>query len=77
MPFDNPQMVVLGAAVTLGAERPHPAGPLAGLGRAIATWRRRARGRRQLEMLDDRMLHDIGLSRVDVWREARKPFWRA
>jgi uncharacterized protein YjiS (DUF1127 family) len=26
--------------------------------------------------LDDHLLHDIGLSRSDVEREASKPFWR-
>jgi uncharacterized protein YjiS (DUF1127 family) len=43
---------------------------------AILTWRERARTRRQLAMLDDRLLHDIGLTRVDAWSEAEKPFWR-
>ena len=37
------------------------------------TWHRRARCRRQLLTLNDRMLADIGLSRV----EAAKPFWQA
>jgi len=27
--------------------------------------------------LDDLALHDIGLTRADVYREATKPFWRA
>lgn len=33
------------------------------------------RSRRALAVLDDRMLRDIGLSRVDAKREAEKPFW--
>jgi uncharacterized protein YjiS (DUF1127 family) len=39
-------------------------------------WRERSRQRRSLMRLDDHMLHDIGLSRSDVEREASKPFWR-
>jgi uncharacterized protein YjiS (DUF1127 family) len=43
----------------------------------VREWRRRARGRRELAALSDRCLHDIGLTRYDAQREARKPFWRA
>lgn len=32
--------------------------------------------RRALQMLDDRMLKDVGLSRADVEAETSKPFWR-
>jgi uncharacterized protein YjiS (DUF1127 family) len=39
-------------------------------------WRDRNRQRRTLMRLDDHLLHDIGLSRSDVEREASKPFWR-
>ena len=42
----------------------------------LATWSQRARERRQLMTLDERMLQDIGVSNADVWQEARKPFWR-
>jgi uncharacterized protein YjiS (DUF1127 family) len=31
--------------------------------------------RRQLAALDDRMLRDVGLNRVDVERETSRPFW--
>jgi uncharacterized protein YjiS (DUF1127 family) len=31
--------------------------------------------RRKLSELSDRALRDIGLSRADVWREARRSFW--
>jgi uncharacterized protein YjiS (DUF1127 family) len=39
-------------------------------------WRDRSLQRRTLMRLDDRLLHDVGLSRSDVEREASKPFWR-
>ncbi|MDD3448252.1 MAG: DUF1127 domain-containing protein [Gammaproteobacteria bacterium] len=42
----------------------------------LLEWSERARQRRQLARLDDRLLGDIGLSRVDAEQEARKPFWR-
>ena len=42
----------------------------------VALWRRRARERKQLAALDDRLLHDLGISRADALRECWKPFWR-
>ena len=48
-------------------------------GRALETmylWWRRARTRRELEELDDRILADVGLDRVEARREAAKPFWQ-
>jgi uncharacterized protein YjiS (DUF1127 family) len=44
---------------------------------APASWRRRIRQRRELLRLPDAMLEDVGISRRDAWREARKPFWQA
>jgi uncharacterized protein YjiS (DUF1127 family) len=41
----------------------------------LAEWQERARQRRHLQALDDRLLHDIGFSHADVEREARKRFW--
>ena len=40
-------------------------------------WAARARQRRTLESLDDHLLRDIGIDRIDAGLEARKPFWRA
>ncbi len=40
-------------------------------------WAARARQRRALRNLDDRLLRDIGIGRVEAELEARKPFWRA
>jgi len=42
----------------------------------LACWQGRARMRRALGELDDRMLRDVGLSRLDVRAETAKPFWR-
>ena len=39
-------------------------------------WKVRAFDRRHLESLDDHVLCDMGLKRLAVEREARKPFWR-
>jgi uncharacterized protein YjiS (DUF1127 family) len=44
--------------------------------RRLIEWRARVMQRRTLAMLDDHMLKDIGLSRMDVEREVSKPFWR-
>ncbi len=48
--------------------------------RILATlilWARRHRGRAELRGLDDRTLHDIGISREQAAYEGSKPFWRA
>lgn len=49
---------------------------LVGIVGLVREWRRRARSRAELAALDDRTLRDIGLTRVDLWREIDKPFWR-
>lgn len=43
---------------------------------AVSVWLDRSRQRRQLAQLSDHMLRDIGLTRVDAWAEAEKPFWQ-
>ncbi|MBN9540974.1 MAG: DUF1127 domain-containing protein [Alphaproteobacteria bacterium] len=43
----------------------------------LATWRRRAKERRELANLDHRMVHDLGISQTQIQFEANKPFWRA
>lgn len=43
---------------------------------SVLDWLDRARERRALARLDDRMLADIGLGRAEAWAEADKPFWR-
>lgn len=54
-----------------GATRPQGAmrSPLT----VLRTWLGRSRARRHLSTLDDHMLADIGVRRVDV----EKPFWKA
>lgn len=42
-----------------------------------ALWRRRAEERRALRQIDDHMLRDIGLDRLQAERMAARPFWRA
>jgi uncharacterized protein YjiS (DUF1127 family) len=44
--------------------------------RTLAKWRDRAHGRELLNRMNDRQLKDIGLTRLDANREARKFFWR-
>lgn len=54
--------------------------PLAGtytaFNQILATWRERARQRKELATLDSRTLRDLGLSASDVNFEVNKPFWR-
>ena len=40
------------------------------------TWRERSQSRAALRNLDEQQLRDVGLSRREAEREARKPFWR-
>ena len=65
------------------ASLPMPTAKLRGLGvlavrlvEVMLEWQERRRQRRRLAMMDDHMLHDIGLSSADVEREIHKPFWR-
>ena len=43
--------------------------------RIMMIWQERAEQRHALGELNERMLKDIGISRVDAFREAQKPFW--
>lgn len=53
----------------------------AGLARIADEWQvvrlrlARQRTRRLLVELDERLLRDVGVTRVDAMREAAKPFW--
>lgn len=55
-----------------------PSGPmLRRLWLALRLWVRRDRERRALSELDERMLSDIGLTRLEASGEWRKRFWQA
>ncbi len=43
----------------------------------LVTWQRRHKDRMHLMALDDRLLHDIGISAADVEHEVSKPFWKS
>ena len=43
----------------------------------LLMWQRCANERHAMVHLDDKVLRDLGLSRSEVFRESRKPFWRA
>jgi uncharacterized protein YjiS (DUF1127 family) len=59
----------------LAAARPPRVCPLCAVFRLLAAWQDRARQRRHLAELDDRLLADMGIGRGDAAREAAKPFW--
>jgi uncharacterized protein YjiS (DUF1127 family) len=50
---------------------------IAAVATIVTRWSERAAQRRLLATLDDRLLDDIGVSRVEAAREANKPFWQA
>jgi len=56
--------------------RKEPIHPVAAAIALIARWIERARQRRALVGLDDHVLRDIGVTRVEAEREWEKPFWR-
>jgi uncharacterized protein YjiS (DUF1127 family) len=51
-------------------------GSLQSFAALLRLWRSRTRERRHLARLDERMLRDIGITRLDAARECAKPFWR-
>jgi uncharacterized protein YjiS (DUF1127 family) len=51
-------------------------GFLSGVRVALREWRSRRNGRLELARFDERMLRDIGLTRVDAEYEINKPLWR-
>ena len=58
--------------------RPKPrSGLVARILEILAAWHDRSVQRRTLVGLSDYQLHDMGLSRSQVFHEIEKPFWRA
>ncbi|MBF7731248.1 DUF1127 domain-containing protein [Pseudomonas sp. N040] len=43
--------------------------------RQLQRWWELAEQRRKLALLDERALHDLGLSRADALQESERPFW--
>ena len=43
--------------------------------RWVQVWLTRRQGWQDLNLLDDRMLKDVGITREQVIRNARQPFW--
>ena len=50
--------------------------PIKQLYATIVVWQQRYELRQHLLEMDDRLLDDIGFSRVQANREAAKPFWK-
>jgi uncharacterized protein YjiS (DUF1127 family) len=56
--------------------RPRVGNPVKQLVATISRWQQRYELRRHLQEMDQRLLEDIGLSRVEARLEAAKPFWK-
>jgi uncharacterized protein YjiS (DUF1127 family) len=65
-----------GSIQTRPAARKAQMGLIARVVDLMLGWADRMRQRRHLAELDDRLLHDIGISRADVEAEISRPFWR-
>lgn len=52
------------------------AGTFAAFGAILATWRQRAKERRELAQIDSRIARDLGISPTEIQFEVNKPFWR-
>jgi uncharacterized protein YjiS (DUF1127 family) len=57
------------------ANKSQPLNWLRNLNTVILLWINRHRQRKLLTGLDDYILKDIGVSRVDALKESNKPFW--
>jgi uncharacterized protein YjiS (DUF1127 family) len=62
-------------ARSISFERVLPAISLEAWWARLKRWNQLARQRRQLAMLSDAALKDMGLSRADVLQESERPFW--
>ena len=70
-------MVSMNGAIADFGRQLRPTGAfLAGrLRRLVTLWSTRLSERRALAEMDDRLLRDIGVDRLDARREADRPFW--
>lgn len=67
---DGVQTVGTASSLLTGAR-----GVLVGIVETLLRWQELSVQRRQLLELDAHMLKDIGISRADAVREAKRPFW--
>ncbi len=58
------------------ASKAQPLNGLQNLNALILLWINRYRQRKLLSSLEDHLLKDIGVSRVDALQESNKPFWK-
>ncbi len=58
------------------ASKAQPLNGLQNLNALILLWINRYRQRKLLNSLEDHLLKDIGVSRVDALQESNKPFWK-
>lgn len=76
MATTQPLPLLVGRPVGLaGRLRARTRRAIRGVVAALVERRRLARERRRLAELDDRQLRDIGLTRAEAAREARRHFW--
>ena len=54
-----------------------PVQTLKALVETLVNWQERATMRTRIAQLDYFMLEDMGMTRLDAYRESRKPFWVA
>lgn len=59
------------------ASKAKPLNGLQNLNALILLWIHRYRQRKLLSDLEDHILKDIGVSRVDALQESSKPFWKS
>jgi uncharacterized protein YjiS (DUF1127 family) len=64
------------AALATLAQRRRMHGTLVETAERLWRWYDRARSRRALMGMDDRMLRDIGIDRATAQYEGTRPFWR-
>lgn len=70
------QLQIRGIDLEAAAAQP-ASNPFGRVVAAFGEWRVRTRQRAQLAKLNPVLRRDLGLSDADLWRELRKPFWRA
>ena len=70
--FSRSALPKIGVVRTLAVRVPSPFGWVQVLKRMHDRWQQR----QALADLEDRLLDDIGITREEAEREARKPFWK-